>query len=83
MAQGDCKRSKKNKQSALSKYKGCPPEKKYLVWLYFRGDLTQGREGFKCEGVAPGGKDQYAICPHAVKTYYNSRAFRNVCKVSL
>ena len=83
MAQGDCKRSKKNKQSALSKYKGCPPEKKYLVWLYFRGDLTQGREGFKCEGVAPGGKDQYAICPHAVKTYYNSRAFRNVCNVSL
>ena len=83
MAQGDCKRSKKNKQSALSKYKGCPPEKKYLVWLYFRGDLTQGREGFKCEGVAPGGKDQYAICPHAVKTYYTSKSFRNVCNVSL
>ena len=83
MAQGDCKRSKKNKQSALSKYKGCSPEKKYLVWLYFRGDLTQGREGFKCEGVAPGGNAQYQICPYAVKTYYNSRAFRNVCKVSL
>jgi len=83
MAQGDCSRRKKSKQSALSKYKGCSPEKKYLVWLYYQGHLTQGREGFKCEGVAPGGNAQYQICPYAVKTYFNSRAFHGVCNVSL
>ena len=39
MAQGDCNRSrsKKNKQSALAKYKSCPPQQKnFFVWLYFR-----------------------------------------------
>ena len=83
MAQGDCSRRKKSKQSALSKYKGCSPEKKYLVWLYFQGHLTQGREGFKCEGVAPGGKAQYQVALFAVKSHYTQKTLRSVFKVSL
>ena len=83
MAQGNCNRSKKNKQSALSKYKSCLSKKKFLVWLYFRSHLTQGREGFKCEGVAPGGKAQYQVALFAVKSHYTQKTLRSVFKVSL
>ena len=81
MGQGDCTRSKKQKP-ALTQYKSSQPHFKRLVWLFSRGILTQGKEGFK-SGVAIGGIKHYGCTSHNLKTWYSRKTFYNASKVCM
>ena len=82
MGQGDCTRTKKQKP-ALTLYKSSQPHFKNLIWLFSRGILTEGKEGFKNSGVAIGGVKHYSCAPYNLKTWYSQGSFYNASKVCM
>ena len=83
MAQGDCDRSKKrtNKKSPLNLYKAAAPERKWVIYQFYLGRLTEGAAGFKSD-VPPGGEANYKLLPPACKDYWSSKAFYSAGKLA-
>jgi len=72
----------KRQPTAIERYRKAKPHKKKLTYEFYLGHKTDGKEGYRTSGIAPGSVAHYKRAG-SLKTWYTPSQFYSHASVSI